>query len=441
MMDTYHAQNALKAASGQDLRGRKNTKPVLHLTLSWAPSETPTPEQMKAAALSSLKAIGLEEHEALIVAHNDTAHPHVHIVANTVHPTTGMTAPLKFTKLELSKWAESYERANEIFCDERVKNNAERDRQKKKRKRNASELLVGPQPDPNALLMAASQIAPAPEAPYVPVKHQSKSRQQWFDRKEIVSRMKAMRQAIDAEMKGVKDATWHKQTQERDALDARTEIILDAAMQKVKDHYKPYWRDLYRAQRREKKHQRQVMAYEAKQNQGRPVSAREAMEAATRPLDPISDLAKQHEEARRALSRQQRADAKLYTDAIMAQHKEQFNAMRDRQATERETEREALYAKTRGVTFMAAKASLADERSRADERKFKQAKKDEQENAPTLEQRLNRPSEKAEAKQEFGQAAKAEAAKPLPRSEQIKRDMAEWRKQNEGKDFGRDMEP
>ena len=41
---------------------------------------------------------------------------------------------------------------------------------------------------------------------------------------------------------------------------------------------------------------------------------------------------------------------------------------------------------------------------------------------------------------EFNAATKAEAeAVPLSRAEQIKRDMAEWRKRNDDKDFGREM--
>ena len=43
----------------------------------------------------------MQDHEALITAHTDKQHMHVHVVVNTVHPETGMTAPMKFTKLEL----------------------------------------------------------------------------------------------------------------------------------------------------------------------------------------------------------------------------------------------------------------------------------------------------------------------------------------------------
>ena len=39
----------------------------------------------------------------------------------------------------------------------------------------------------------------------------------------------------------------------------------------------------------------------------------------------------------------------------------------------------------------------------------------------------------------FGEAARPEQPAALSRSEQIKRDMEEWKKRNEGRDFGREM--
>ncbi|NDB96707.1 MAG: hypothetical protein EBZ78_11225 [Verrucomicrobia bacterium] len=119
MTDTAYAQGTLKLASGSDGRGRKNTKPVLHYSLAWAEEDNPTPESMKQAALDSLKALGLGEHEALIAAHQDKKHLHVHIVVNTIHPRTGMTAQLRFTQLGLSHWAEAYEKEfNVLFEDD-----------------------------------------------------------------------------------------------------------------------------------------------------------------------------------------------------------------------------------------------------------------------------------------------------------------------------------
>jgi hypothetical protein len=412
MVETYWAQGALKAASGHDARGRKNTHPVLHYTLSWAESDQPSPEEMKQAAFSSLKAIGLGEHEALIAAHDDKKHLHVHIVVNTVHPLTGMTAPLKFTKLDLSKWAEAYERERVIHCEERIKNNAERER-----------IAEGKKLDATKLLKAASELAQQVKAPYVPVKHRATSRKQWFERQEIIERMKAMRKEIDEGIKAEKDSTWQTQLAERDALDKQTTNAIDDVLDAVKAHYRPYWRDLYRAQRREKVYLKKVLAYEARQKDGQPPSAKEAMQEAVKPTDRLQDLAHEHDQQRRILSSQQREDAKLHTDALMQSHREQFNDMRERQAAERKEQAGALYERTRTVTFKSAKESL-------------QAEHD---SAPTLERRLNRASERAEATKSFGQAA-GTASTPAPnRADQIKRDMVEWRKQNAGKDQGREM--
>lgn len=412
MVETYWAQGALKAASGHDARGRKNNKPVLHYTLSWAESDKPSREEMQQAAQSSMKAMGLSEHEALIAAHDDKKHMHVHIVVNTVHPLTGMTAPLKFTKLDLSKWAEAYERERIIHCEERIKNNAERERIAQAKKLDATELLK-----------AASQLTQTVKSPYVPVKHHAVSRKQWFERQEIIDRMKAMRREIDDAIKAEKGTTWQAQLAERDALDAQTTAAIDHVWQSAKAHYQPYWRDLYRAQRLEKSYLKKVLAYEARQKEGKPPSAKEAMQEAVKPTDRMQDLAHEHDQQRRILSSQQREDAKLYTSAIMQSHREQFDDMRERQAAERKEQAGALYERTRTVTFKTAKDSLQAE----------------QDSAPTLEKRLNRASERAEAAKPFEQAASASSTAMPNRADQIKRDMAEWRKQNAGKDQGREM--
>ena len=65
------------------------TKPVYHLSLSWAPEDNPTPEQVAATSRRFLRDLGLQEHQAVVVRHYDTAHAHVHIVVNRVNPYTG----------------------------------------------------------------------------------------------------------------------------------------------------------------------------------------------------------------------------------------------------------------------------------------------------------------------------------------------------------------
>ena len=64
--------------------------PVYHLTINFDPADPVTPERMQAVADRVLADLGLAEHQALMVAHRDRAHPHVHIMVNRVHPETGL---------------------------------------------------------------------------------------------------------------------------------------------------------------------------------------------------------------------------------------------------------------------------------------------------------------------------------------------------------------
>ncbi len=64
--------------------------PVYHLTINFAPNDPVTPAKMQAVADRVLADLGLAEHQTLLVAHQDRAHPHVHIMVNRVHPATGV---------------------------------------------------------------------------------------------------------------------------------------------------------------------------------------------------------------------------------------------------------------------------------------------------------------------------------------------------------------
>ena len=126
----------LKELAGVRAGGRRLEKPVAHYSLSWSPSEKPPQATMVNAARASLRALGLEQHQAVLVAHRDGTTPHVHVVANRVSIEDGRAAPLSQSRLELSRWAEAYERTQgRIRCPRRVEHN--RDRR-----------LVGPQYDP-----------------------------------------------------------------------------------------------------------------------------------------------------------------------------------------------------------------------------------------------------------------------------------------------------
>ncbi len=62
--------------------------PVYHLTISFDPMDAVSAERMQEVADQVLAELGLAEHQALLVAHQDRAHPHVHCMVNRVHPET-----------------------------------------------------------------------------------------------------------------------------------------------------------------------------------------------------------------------------------------------------------------------------------------------------------------------------------------------------------------
>ncbi len=113
--DAYNAEHGIKSGGAAATKGA-----VYAFSLSWHESEQPSPEHMLATAYSAIMAMGLSEHEIVIAAHSDTPHPHVHIIANLVHPDTGRRADTYYDHVSLSAWAHEYEQQHGVFCAERV---------------------------------------------------------------------------------------------------------------------------------------------------------------------------------------------------------------------------------------------------------------------------------------------------------------------------------
>lgn len=112
MEDTVDRAEDRKRANGVRA-GNKVKKPVCHYALYWPPDETPDRTEMARAVASSLKALGLDDRQALVLAHGDRDHPHVHVIANRVDPETGMAGRLgSATKRpwweHLDRWAERH---------------------------------------------------------------------------------------------------------------------------------------------------------------------------------------------------------------------------------------------------------------------------------------------------------------------------------------------
>lgn len=129
MAATASYSEELKRAAGLRAGGRKLEKPVCHYTLSWRKGERPEQAEMRRAVEGSLKQLKLEEHQALVVAHNDSKCAHVHVIVNRVSCVDGRAAKLGKSRIELSRWAEQWEKDRErIQCRRRVRHNRERNK-------------------------------------------------------------------------------------------------------------------------------------------------------------------------------------------------------------------------------------------------------------------------------------------------------------------------
>ena len=131
MAATAMDADRLKQRAGVSNAGRKSKDAVLHLTLSWHPDEAEGLDrtEMVRAAEAAVKALKAEDRQVLIVAHNDEEQPHVHVVINRVCPREGRMLSSSKEKLNLSRWAQKYEEERgTVYCEERVLNNAARNR-------------------------------------------------------------------------------------------------------------------------------------------------------------------------------------------------------------------------------------------------------------------------------------------------------------------------
>ena len=61
---------------------------LCHYELSWPPGERPTQPQWTDCALHTLRELGYQDHQYMVVAHDDKKHFHIHIMVNKVHPET-----------------------------------------------------------------------------------------------------------------------------------------------------------------------------------------------------------------------------------------------------------------------------------------------------------------------------------------------------------------
>ena len=80
MAATASRSEELKELAGVKSGGRALEKPVCHYSLSWGKDEKPNLQAMGRAVTESLETMGLADRQAVMIAHRDTEHPHVHVV-------------------------------------------------------------------------------------------------------------------------------------------------------------------------------------------------------------------------------------------------------------------------------------------------------------------------------------------------------------------------
>lgn len=126
MAATALDKDRLKQEAGIKNTGRKSKGEVYSYSLAWHPDEQGkfSKQDMLQVADQSLKALGAHEHQAVVVAHKDEGHPHIHIILNMVHPATGKNLKISNDKKKLIKWSNEYrkERGEEhIYCPNKAK--------------------------------------------------------------------------------------------------------------------------------------------------------------------------------------------------------------------------------------------------------------------------------------------------------------------------------
>ena len=116
-------QGTLKKSAGVKATGQKLKAPVYAFSISWHPEQKPDKAHMLATMRQALANLGMADHQAIFVCHNDEPHPHVHAMVNRVHPVTGKAASIGKDWEKFQAMALHYERQHgKIYCPAREKN-------------------------------------------------------------------------------------------------------------------------------------------------------------------------------------------------------------------------------------------------------------------------------------------------------------------------------
>ena len=82
----HRAAAVMRATAALNVRCER---PAYHVTVWFAPEDRPSERAVWWAAYRTLRDLGLQDHQSLVVRHTDADRAHVHLLVNRVHPETG----------------------------------------------------------------------------------------------------------------------------------------------------------------------------------------------------------------------------------------------------------------------------------------------------------------------------------------------------------------
>ena len=234
MAATAMDQARLKAEAGVKATGRKSDKHVMHVSLSWHADEAHTlnRDEMMRAANGALRVLGADDRQAMIIAHSDEKHPHVHLLVNRVSPEDGRHLSSSKEKLKLSEWALDYEEVRgQILCEERAINAEARRR---------GEYTRAEKDQPRHIFETEARAAAND--------NQSRADQLREEERGKDAELSKRSRTMHARRQEEWDALHAAHMQRKSEIEQQAEIGQGKAKADVREEYRPLWRDTFRKQ-------------------------------------------------------------------------------------------------------------------------------------------------------------------------------------------------